>query len=389
VRIENITEVRPGDVVARAIYDDLGQVLLNAGVVLTAKYIRALEMKGYTLLYIKDAEEALDVVTDEDISPLCRARATMVLTEAFDRIGDTVNEIREVSKKDFKDAFASDAIRDLIGLHGPLAMIHKVVSQILDEVLTRPRLAGLTSIRSVDGALYHHSIDVCIVSIMIGRTVGLSNTRLTQLAAGCLLHDIGRIFIDPSADEPRMIREHTKLGYDLLRNSPDPDILAPYVALEHHERQDGTGLPRGLVGSNLIERKALPDAPVPTIVGEIAAIANAYDTLMTGSDKASVKTPDEAVKTIYERAGSWYNKALVDAFLHVVPVFPVGMEVTVTGAPYQNFTGIVTKIDQAHLDRPVVTLIFDANGQRIRPETIDLVDEPKLRVRCGGRIRLK
>ncbi|HEO72452.1 MAG TPA: HDIG domain-containing protein, partial [Candidatus Hydrogenedentes bacterium] len=288
------------------------------------------------------------------------------------------------SIKDFKAAFASDAIRDLTGMHGPLANVQKAVQEIVEEVLTRPRLAGLTSIKNADAGLYTHSVDVCVVAVMIGRALGIPHVRMTQLAAGCLLHDIGKAFLDPQTTGARAVREHTTLGYELLRNSPDPDILAPYVAFEHHEHQDGTGLPRHLIGSNRIERASAQYGSIPTLVGEIGAVANAYDNLLSGHEGQPPLPPDQALRSIYADAGTKYNKAIVDAFLHVVPVFPLGMEITVVSPRLKNYKGVVTRVHSNRLDRPVVTLVYDALGKRIQPQQVDLTQETDLRIQCGG-----
>ena len=92
------------------------------------------------------------------------------------------------------------------------------------------------------------------------------------------------------APEEERVRRHTQLGFEMLRHTGRADILAPRIALEHHEHQDGTGLPRGLEGSNAIARKRSAMSPVPTLIGEIAAIANRrfierrYEDIYSGED---------------------------------------------------------------------------------------------------------
>ena len=219
-------------------------------------------------------------------------------------------------------------------------------------------------------------------AIMIARSAGMEGVRLKQLATGCLLHDIGKVFVDAALDPVTKIRQHTLLGYELLRNGENPDILAPHVALEHHEHQDGTGEPRGLVSSNTLERNRNLPLPIPTLLAEIAAVANEYDHLLTGSETSAPLPPDETLAAIRERAGTHFNKAVVQHFLRVVPVYPLGTEITVLSEEFRNYTGVVTGINPTHLDRPVVTLIKDSLNRLINTGPIDLKEKEDMLIRC-------
>ena len=234
MRIRAVEKLKPGDVVARSVVDSKGQVLLHAGVALTQRYISALAAKGFGAIYVKDPECPVDVVPEEDLSPALRAKATRSLKQVFDVVGAHVGALRQRSFNELKKACVSDEMRALTGRDGPLANIQEVVGDVISECLSRNTLAGLVSIRSADDALFAHSLDVCVVALMIARAAGESNLRLRQLATGCLLHDLGKVFLDPKERETTRIRQHTTLGFELLRNGYDPDILAPHVALEHH-----------------------------------------------------------------------------------------------------------------------------------------------------------
>lgn len=382
MRIVPLEKLTPGFVIGRPLTDENGRILLNSGVKLTEEYIRALRSKGYTQLFVQDEESGCDAEPEEDISPVLRSRAVTALKESFAAIQQELASLKLSSTADVSAALDSDAVRSLMSSRGPLARMNDLVAKILDEVLTRSTLAGLTSLKCADSQLYEHSIDVCIVSIMIGQAVGLTGTRLRQLATGAILHDIGAIFLEKDLPERTRVRQHTLLGYELLKASDDPDILAPHVALEHHEHQDGSGQPRGLIGSNRIERNRGGKGPVPTLVGEITAVANIYDRLMSGAPGQPALPPDQALQLIRESAGAQLNREVVGAFLRVVPVFPRGLEVLVRCARFQGYTGVVVEVNPLALDKPVVTLTRDNHGRLIEPITLDLSHEENVDVRC-------
>lgn len=382
MRAIRVDQLRPGLVLGRPLLDSRGNVLLNRGVRLSDAYIRSLGTKGFDFVYIRDPESEVDVEPEDDLSITTRAKALQSLREIHVAIGKEVEKARSQSLETLTEVCASDSIKSLVGKTGPLARVMEAVNAILNEVLDLCHLAGLSALRSADAKLHDHSISVCVVSIMIGRTIGLRDRQLKQLAAGCLLHDIGKVFLDETVTDPvRQIRHHTLLGYELLKHS-EGDILAPHVALEHHEHQDGSGLPRGTRSSNVIERDRNMPPPIPTLIGEIAAVANTYDHLLNGNGTKAPLPPDEALVELQSMGGTLLNQAVVGMFLRCVPVYPVGSEVLVRTGKVANYTGVVKAVNPGLLDRPVVILTRDNHRRLIPPITLDLKEEKDLEVQC-------
>lgn len=377
-----IDQLKPGCVVGRDLVDSKGRVLLVKGVTLSQSYIDTLREKGYTKLYIKDDGPDIDV--EEDVSPIVRARAMETLRETFDSIERELSALRAQSHEELLRALKSENVRALINQKALLERISRICSDLLDEVLTRRTLAGLTSLKTRNEALYDHSLDVCAVAIMIGSAINIPTARMKQLAAGCLLHDVGMLFFPYDGDEQKRVRRHTTLGYELLKATDESDILAPYVAYEHHEHQDGSGLPRGLKGSNRIKRPRGQSAPVLTLIGEIAAVANHYDNLLSGAGGKKAVHPDEALASISGLAGTRFNKEVVSAFRRVAPVYPRGTQVILRGEPYDRFSGVVSRVNRDQLDRPMVVLARGAAGNRIEPQEIDCREHEKLTLRITG-----
>lgn len=381
MRITSVDYLEPGLVLARDVMDDDGRVLLHAGVVLTESYVRALEQRACKYVYVKDPGDAVETAFEEDLDPVLRSRAIISLRETYESISKELGAVRQGACEEVLKACTSGSNQALAAKGSPFARLLDVVSVIIDDVLTRSTLAGLTSIKSGGNRAYNHAIDVCVVGIMIGRAINQPDTRMRQLATGCLLHDIGKTFIDPNQDERAVICQHTRLGYELLRTFGALDVLAPHVAYEHHEHQDGSGLPRGLKGSNKIERDRSIDTPIPSLLGEIAAVANVYDNLVSGSRAEHGMMPDEALQGIRKRAGTRLNREVVEGFLKVVPVFPLGTEVWVVSKDYPRYTAIVTRVNKDALDKPIITVFKDTDGKPITPVEVDLRDAQDVKLR--------
>jgi response regulator RpfG family c-di-GMP phosphodiesterase len=132
---------------------------------------------------------------------------------------------------------------------------------ILKQVPLNPVIAfKLTVMRETQPELFRHSIYVSLVSTYIGIQLKLSKIQLVQLATASLLHDIGILHVDPvllkrgymmTEAERRHLYVHSVTGWMILKSHPEyaPEVLD--AVLQHHERLDGSGYPRGLSGNKI------------------------------------------------------------------------------------------------------------------------------------------
>jgi putative nucleotidyltransferase with HDIG domain len=133
----------------------------------------------------------------------------------------------------------------------------------------------LNNMRTVDDSVYAHSLNVALISRMIGRWLKMEPQELDTLTLAGLLHDIGKVMIPDEVlnkpgsltdEEFAMIKNHPQFGYDILR-SQNIDPRIKNAALMHHERCDGSGYPSGLTEENTDD------------FAMIIAIADVYDAM--------------------------------------------------------------------------------------------------------------
>lgn len=127
------------------------------------------------------------------------------------------------------------------------------------------------------------------------------------------MHDVGkvgtpdRILLKPvklEPDEWEVMKQHAELGARILQGSEAPMLqLAAEIALAHHEKYDGTGYPRGLVGADI------PEA------GRVVAVAEVFDALTSDRPYKRAWDLDRARAMLIEGRGSHFDPACVDAFL--------------------------------------------------------------------------
>jgi HD-GYP domain-containing protein (c-di-GMP phosphodiesterase class II) len=241
----------------------------------------------------------------------------------------------------------------------------------------------MTALKTHDNYTFCHSVDVTITAIMLGKKLYFDRPALRQLALGCLLHDTGKMFIEPALltkpgkltpNEFELIKKHPTLGYQLLRSIQKHEFLANHVAYQHHERQDGTGYPRGMRGVNRVARDAVRGDRI-LLIAEIAAVADVYDALSSDRPYRPGMTAEQIVEQMRKMAGPHLNKEIVQHFLSILPVFPVGLEVRITQGRLKGYRGVVARVHPRAMDRPVVRVLYDDRDHRVQAFDYDLLKE--------------
>jgi putative nucleotidyltransferase with HDIG domain len=188
----------------------------------------------------------------------------------------------------------------------------------MTEKLQRQHLGTIKALTSAidarDPYTLGHSVRVGQLAMTIGRRMGLDERTLGQLEVGGYLHDIGKIgirdavLLKPSElteDEREAIEEHPTIGLQILKPVELPEQVLQFVA-SHHEKLDGSGYPRGLLGD---------DVP---LAARIAAVSDMYDAVTTHRPYRTPMTPYEALAMLRSYAGRLLDREVVEAFAEVL-----------------------------------------------------------------------
>lgn len=158
-----------------------------------------------------------------------------------------------------------------------------------------------------------HIQRVAAYSKLLGTLLQLSPSDIELLKIAAPLHDLGKIAVPDSilhkagrlsVEEFEVIKTHPTVGFKLLRNSDRPMLKsAALVALQHHERWDGTGYPNGLVAQDI------------HIFSRIVGLADVFDALTNKRPYKRVWTPDEAFQYLRENSGTHFDPEIVEIAL--------------------------------------------------------------------------
>lgn len=382
----SISALQPGMVLAKTIFDEQGQILLRQGVQLTNDYIANLKRRGFVKVYINESNTT-DIVIEDVLSEEIRRNAQRALARVFDFVRQvSIDTLSNDTDKTIAAIKTTDVTNNLRGYEG-FTQLEESVTSILDELNDIEMLTGISQIQGHDDAIFSHSIEVTVAALMIGKRLHLNREDLKRLGAGCILHDIGKIFVTSksnngnflTADQKRNLREHPRLGYELLRTRNPNAVMTNHVALQHHERQDGKGYPRGLRGHNTIDRPR-SDTKNILLIAEIAAVADVYDTLSANRPGRQLLPPRQVADTMCRLSGTILNREIVQLFLTMLPILPTGMDIVVCSGRYVNYKGVVVRANREQQDQPLVRLLYNPQGDHIVPIDLDLAKEPTITV---------
>lgn len=181
----------------------------------------------------------------------------------------------------------------------------------LREVDTLFRLAGAADRRdAVTGA---HLKRMAKYSALIARGIGLPEDQIEAIELAAPMHDIGKIGIPDAimqksqrlnAEEVLVMQTHARIGYDILKDSPSRFLqAAALIALNHHEKFNGSGYPSGLRGQDI------------PLKARIVALADVFDALTSERPYKPAWEWQRAVEFIVTQKGEHFDPELVDVFV--------------------------------------------------------------------------
>ena len=244
-----------------------------------------------------------------------------------------------------------------LGVSIDTAKARNLVAKLADEVIKNPdALIWLTHMKSRDEYTATHCLNVCILALTFGRSLGLDNKRLNILGLGALLHDIGKMQI-PAAilnkpgrltkEEFALMQTHPGQGYQLLKKQRGLPPLCLDIVLHHHERLGGSGYPDGLVDEQI------------NLLTRITAIVDVYDAVTSDRCYHDGIPPALALKNLFTWAPKNFDIGLIEQWIKCVGIYPVGSVVLLS----TNETGIVIATEEYHRLKPVVMLVKKASGK--------------------------
>ncbi|MBU5592193.1 HD-GYP domain-containing protein [Clostridium sp. MSJ-4] len=329
MRLVPIECVKEGAYLAKTIFDDEGRPLLREGVKLSKNMINRIKSIHIYSVYIIDEYSQAEI--DDIIKPELRQKAIGTIKGTFSSIDK------------FSKAYPSKSNNSLIKEREKyFDSIYSVAEELLEEILSNSSImVNLVDIKSLDSYTYQHCVNVAVLSLILGIQLQLNKYDLLDLCVGALVHDIGKSFVPaevlfkpgPLNDQELLImQEHVTKGYDYLRGVLAISSKSRIIALQHHEKYDGSGYPEQRKGTEI------------NYLARIVAIADVYDALTSDRPYRRALSPNESMEYIMANASTHFDYDMVKAFARVIVPYPKGTlvkmsngEIAVVGDTIPNF----------------------------------------------------
>ena len=337
-----------GMVAARNVHSAEGRLLVTKETVLSEAMVANIQKTSLGSIYVRNPLfqdiEAEEVVTEDN-----RRKAVMALKSAV-------------------TAYQKTKVLDIQPLK-------KVLRELVVEIIrNRDSMIHQLDMRTYQDYIYAHSVNTCVLSVLIAVNLDYPEGKLTDLALGTMLHDIGMMLLPDALlmkmgnltpEESKQVQQHPEDGFNILRTVREIPITVAHIAYQHHERVDGKGYPRNLTADKILE------------FAKVAAVADTFDALVSDRPYRKGMVPHEAYEVMMALADSYVDRDILHLFLTHVAIYPVGAVVQLDNGQH----GVVTKVLPRLQTRPQVRLLTDQQGNLLSEQTeIDLTQHLTLMI---------
>ena len=337
-----------GKYAAKAIYGKTGRApLVRRGAQIRPSMVHALQRRGIEAVWVMD-----ELFPELEAQEVVRQQTVDVTRRCLDDIFKTAKQSEGPSQP--------QALR-------LAAAVRSLVEDILqnDDVV-----ANVGHLRAWDNYTFEHSVQVAILSVLLGKHLMMTEDQLVRLGTGAVLHDVGKVMVPqeilqkPASLTPEefdIVRQHPRLGWDLVHDGFSSIMpTSSIVVLQHHERLDGSGYPSHLKGDEIY------------VFSRVVAVADVFDAVRAERNYRPTYAPRRVLQIMQEEAGPKLDREIVAALLAHVAIIPIGEIVRLTN----GLLGAVTGLHPEDPLRPVVTVVADDRDMPIEREELDLRGTP-------------
>ncbi|MBI2421423.1 MAG: hypothetical protein HYV27_01245 [Candidatus Hydrogenedentes bacterium] len=394
-----IAKLHPGVVLRHSLYDDKYTLLLAPGKQLTHEMVLSLRNTGHEYAYLgtegadgknvmelrAEAEKLSDeilaefdkLLTKEDLEPKPQGPSMLdqILSQLkVNRDAKSIDELMTVCEN--ADNFVEDIAQgwiheDEVG-QAALATANSFASALMHD----PSMVSLLAqAKRSDTYLFKHSVNVSLLGMQVTAALGYGREQVVQAGVASLLQDLGMAMVpkDIAGKQEKLgpiemidIHKHTSHSMYLIERFKGVQLIPRFVAMQCHERADGSGYPRRRP-KRLIH-----------VFARIVSVVDIYDSLISERPWRAAHHPYDALEILIRGASrGLYDADAVRGLLQVLSLYPIGTYVRLNTGE----VGRVVHPNGSQFGRPVVCVTLDNHGKAVRgPIHHDLSKKTELSV---------
>ena len=264
-------------------------------------------------------------------------------------------------------ASAGDILKTVAGRPADAyVQVKSLVGRVVDSLEgSESAVIHLINSKAKDLGDASHSVNVMVLSLLLGKALHLSAEEMKWLAMGALLHDAGKSEVPTrilrastrTKPEEEFYRGHVAYGIKVVAGMRELAAQVRNIIACHHERWDGSGFPNGLMGEK-----------TPRLA-RIVALANRYDNLCNPFDIKQANTPAETISHLFRKEAAHFQPDILQAFVKVLGVYPPGSFVALSNGSI----GLVMESNSGDILHPIL-MLHDEEVPRAEAILLDLRD---------------
>jgi HD-GYP domain-containing protein (c-di-GMP phosphodiesterase class II) len=326
-----VSQLRSGEKLLEDVVTERGNVLLQKGTRLTPREIEIL--KAFMIRNVEaEPVDGQPVGASEGQAE----EPVQIVRPAFNKVYD---EMIQLLRKVFMNATP--------GIPLPILEVRTKLERLIEAAVDYKPLTFKPRNYQKEDYLYHNSILVALTCYQFAMWYGLPRKDWLQVSMGGLLHDIGSLSIDQQilrkpgklgSHEMDEIRRHTIIGYNILKHAPGINDGVKFCALQHHEREDGSGYPLGVKGDKI------------HYYAKMVAIADVFHAMTANRFHKSKISPYLALEKLHDESFGKLEPKMVQTFIQKSTQIQNGSIVRLNN----HATGEIVFFDPKHPTRPWV-----------------------------------
>jgi len=322
--------LKPGMILARDIFlynnSNLSTLLLTKGQVLNNTFIKRIAYHKIDGVYI-ESEAFADINIESYINDALAAKSLTKIKDVY-----------------YEFKMSSGKINTLA-----IKQISSVIDDLITELLHKDNLTyNILDFKNYDNYTYQHCLNVAVLSISTGISLGLGEHMLHDLGMAGMLHDIGKMLIPIeilnkpgklTEEEFEIMKTHPVNAVNQLKHLVSHNILSGIET--HHEKLDGTGYPYGLSDSDI------------NYYGKVLAVCDVYDALTSDRPYRMAALPSDVIEYIMGCADKHFDYEILKSFLKIIVAYPIGTFVKLSSGNL----AVVVKNYSENIMRPIIRII--------------------------------
>ncbi|MBB1488474.1 HD-GYP domain-containing protein [Oceanospirillum sediminis] len=256
-------------------------------------------------------------------------------------------------------------------------LLESSMMPLMMSSVARPEtLAIICNLKEEKNTLEQKSLDVAVLCLMFGRSLGMNKKQLQRLGMAALLHDVGMLKIpahilkqkDTLSSAQRVhMQKHVEHSCRLMNVSEKLIPLKSIIAF-HHERYDGQGYPRGIKGNRI------------PLEARILGLVATYEAMIRQREYAQRLSTTQALRDLYRLRNKAFDSQLTERFIKSMGVYPPGTLVQLNN----GYVGMVVSVNESLPSRPCVQMVCNPDGATLdNPEPINLASKDYIKLQVA------